>query len=117
MIVVKNTISILFGFLFLGSCIIVSSLIFSNNISKLENQNHIVHGSLGISQSINSSDVKETEFMPLGEIASFFYYNDIEEFTKDLFDGKLGEIPYVNINGKLFFSRTVLNDWLIDQIK
>ena len=113
----KNTISILIGFLFLGSCIIVSSFIFSNNISKLEDQTHVVKGSLGISQSIKSSDVEETEFIPIGEVSRFFYYDTIEEFTKDLFDGKLGEFPYANINGKLFFSRTVLNDWLIDQIK
>jgi hypothetical protein len=36
----------------------------------------------------------------------------MEKFTKVLFDGKLGEIPYANINGTLYFSRTKLNDWL-----
>jgi len=42
----------------------------------------------------------------------FFHYDYMEKFTKVLFDGKLGEIPYANINGTLYFSRTKLNDWL-----
>lgn len=117
----KDSVIVFCGLLILGICLIISSIIFSNSQNRLASQQHFINGSIGINQSENSSS--KSEYMPIGEVAPLlgYNYNDmynyIDDFTQDLYNGKLGDIPYVDINGKPIFSRTAFEEWLIESAR
>lgn len=108
----KNSICIFSGLLLLGVCIIVSSVILSNSFNESVTQHHSINGNLNVSQSTNSET--KSEYMPIGEISRLLGYDDIDVFSQDVLNNKLGDLPYVNVNGELIFSWTAFNEWLVD---
>lgn len=108
----KNSILVFSGLVILGICMIISSIIFSNNLAT---NRHIVEGTLGMSQpNKNSFSEDNKEYMAIGDISRLLGYDDIDKFTQDVLDGELYDLPYVNLKGKLIFSRTAFQAWLVE---
>lgn len=109
----KKSLLIFSGLVILGISLIISTLILSNSLSS---QNHIINGSFGVNQSVTSSDsgARYNEYMAIGEVSSLLGYDNIETFTEDVLDDKLGDLPYINVEGKLIFSRTAFDEWLVN---
>lgn len=112
----KNSLIALLGCFILGVCMVLSSILLSNSISNLSRQNHIINGSLGVSQS-NTGTENENEYLAVGDVARLLGYDSIEAFSKDVLNGNLRDLPYINVNGLLIFSKTAFDDWLIESAK
>jgi len=107
----KNSALIFSGLVILGISMIISSMIFSKGLTT---QEHIINGSLGVNQSIHENNYgNESEYLPIGEVSALLGYENVDEFTKDVLNEKLGNIPYVKVNENLIFSRTAFEEWLV----
>lgn len=109
-----NSIIFLGGCLIISISLIISSILFSNNI---KNQNYVISGYLGgLSQTVQT-EKNDNNIIPIGEAARIFGYEDIKSFEKVVLSGGIADIPYIYCNERLIFVRETLEKWLVNSSK
>ena len=66
---------------------------------------------MDISQLENALKMTGKDTLTVSEAAGYLGIKE-EEFSSMIYTGKLDEIPFVNINGTIVFSKKALNGWL-----
>jgi len=107
--ILKN-IWIFAGLVIVSISIIVCTLIITSHDSS---QRHTVNGNLGLSQ-VTISDEGSSEYMSAFEVRDLLGYHDVDVLTQDVLNNKIHDLPYFKLNGKIYFSRSTFNEWLVN---
>lgn len=110
---IPNNFWIFAGLLVLAISIIICTSLCLGHIGS---QQHIVNGSLGLSQ-VRVTSESEEEHMPIGDVMRILGYDTSEALYEDIGNNKLRGLPYIKLNGDYYFSRESFQEWFVEQTR
>ncbi len=102
----------IFSFFILAAAMIICAVILKDAyLGRGYPSPSIPYINMDISQLENALKTADKDTLTVSEAAGYLGIKE-EEFSSMIYAGKLDEIPYVNINSTIVFSKKALNDWL-----